>query len=80
MLSVHLWFRVDPLLGVNALPSVCHESTINEWRAHIKRHMLLLTYQTCDHGNNTSKANKHPKCLPLLYSLHVHIIIHLNTV
>ena len=39
MLSIHQWFRVDPLVGVNALPSVCHEFTINEWRAHIKRHM-----------------------------------------
>ena len=70
MLSIHLWLRVDPLVGVNVLVVACifHETIINEWSAHIMRHMLLLTYQTCDHETNTSKANKHPKCLPLLYT------------
>ena len=78
MLGIHLWFRVDPLVGVNVLARIFHETTtINEWSAHIKRHRLLLTYQTCDHGTDTSKANEHPKCLPILC---VHFIIHLNTI
>ena len=73
MLSIHLWFRVDPLVGVNVRVNIFHETTINEWSEHIKRHRFLLTYQTSDHGTDTSRANEHQKCLLLLC---VHIIIH----